>query len=191
MTEAFSSGTLAGAGTFRCETCGFALTLQALDPLPSCAECDGDRFRRGLLSEPVERPARGHDPTLPGWALHERAALHDVPGDYLVYAGETGSRVVPLGAGWTRVGRSLAADLRFDDPTVSRRHALFHCERGATARVLDDRSLNGVFRNGERVDMARLEDGDEITIGRFTLFFLHVDAPTGSGARAAGASAAR
>ena len=25
---------------------------------------------------------------------------------------------------WTRVGRSLAADIRFDDPTVSRRHAL-------------------------------------------------------------------
>ena len=25
---------------------------------------------------------------------------------------------------WTRIGRSLAADLRFDDPTVSRRHAL-------------------------------------------------------------------
>jgi pSer/pThr/pTyr-binding forkhead associated (FHA) protein len=61
--------------------------------------------------------------------------------------------------------------VRFDDPTVSRRHALLY--RGADgARILDDRSLNGVFRNGDRVELAELEDGDEISIGRFRLFFV-------------------
>ena len=39
-------------------------------------------------------------------------------------------------------------------------------------RVLDDRSLNGVFVNGERVDMRTLADGDEVTIGRFRLYFM-------------------
>ena len=40
--------------------------------------------------------------------------------------------------------------------------------------MLDDRSLNGVFRNGEKVDLAELEDGDEIAVGRFRLYFLTV-----------------
>jgi hypothetical protein len=29
-----------------------------------------------------------------------------------------------------------------------------------------------VFRNGERIELAELEDGDEISIGRFTLYFV-------------------
>jgi pSer/pThr/pTyr-binding forkhead associated (FHA) protein len=78
---------------------------------------------------------------------------------------------VPLQDGWTRVGRSLSAHVRFDDPTVSRRHALIYRDASG-ARVLDDRSLNGVFRNGDRVELAELDDGDEIAIGRFRLFFV-------------------
>ena len=61
--------------------------------------------------------------------------------------------------------------MRFDDPTVSRRHALLYSDDDG-ARILDDRSLNGVFRNGDRVELAELEDGDEISIGRFSLFFV-------------------
>ena len=75
------------------------------------------------------------------------------------------------------MGRSLSADLRFDDPTVSRRHSLVYRDPEGGARILDDRSLNGVFVNGERVDLAELNDGDEIAIGRFTLFFLHASDP--------------
>ena len=41
-------------------------------------------------------------------------------------------------------------------------------------RVLDDRSLNGVFLNGERVDWHELDDGDQIDIGAFNLFFMQV-----------------
>jgi len=61
--------------------------------------------------------------------------------------------------------------VRFDDPTVSRRHALLYRDN-AGARILDDRSLNGVFKNGERVELAELGDGDELAIGRYRLFFL-------------------
>jgi pSer/pThr/pTyr-binding forkhead associated (FHA) protein len=38
--------------------------------------------------------------------------------------------------------------------------------------VLDDRSLNGVYVSGERVEWSALTDGDEITIGRHAIFFL-------------------
>ncbi len=60
-------------------------------------------------------------------------------------------RTVALTREWTRIGRSLAADVRFDDPTVSRRHALI-VRHPDGVRLLDDRSLNGVFVNGARVD---------------------------------------
>ncbi len=69
------------------------------------------------------------------------------------------------------MGRSLAADVRFDDPTVSRRHALI-VRQPDGVRVLDDRSLNGVFVNGERVEWRELQDGDEIVVGRYRLAFL-------------------
>ena len=86
---------------------------------------------------------------------------------------------------WTRIGRSLAADIRFDDPTVSRRHALI-VRQPDGLRVLDDRSLNGVFVNGERVEWSTLADGDEIVIGRHHLHF--VDVPVVSGMRYSHAS---
>jgi len=90
---------------------------------------------------------------------------------------------VPLQDGWTRIGRSLSAHVRFDDPTVSRRHALLYRD-SAGARILDDRSLNGVFLGGERVELAELGDGDEIAIGRFRLFFVSVAGESASSAPA-------
>ena len=80
----------------------------------------------------------------------------DEPGQYLVYRDGDRTQVVPLAREWTRIGRSLAADVRFDDPTVSRRHALI-VRQADGVRVLDDRSLNGVFVNGERVEWRVLQ----------------------------------
>ena len=51
-------------------------------------------------------------------------------------------------------------------------------------RVLDDRSLNGVFVNGERVEWSTLADGDEVVIGRHHLHFIDVPAITGMRPRA-------
>ena len=74
---------------------------------------------------------------------------------------------------WTRIGRSLTADVRFDDQTVSRRHALIVRQPNGV-HVHDDRSLNGVFVNGSRVEGKPLEDGDEIVIGRYRLTFFNI-----------------
>ena len=48
--------------------------------------------------------------------------------------------------------------------------------RADGVRVLDDRSLNGVFVNGERVEWRVLSDGDEIVVGRYRLHFLEAAA---------------
>src|SRR3954468_16521464 len=106
----------------------------------------------------------------PGWVEDPRAGLGE-PGKFLAY--EDGGRhvVVAISREWTRIGRSLAADLRFDDATVSRRHALLASEE-AGVRVLDDRLLTGIEVNGRRVEWSPLADGDAISIGRHVLYFL-------------------
>jgi pSer/pThr/pTyr-binding forkhead associated (FHA) protein len=47
-------------------------------------------------------------------------------------------------------------------------------DEGRPPRILDDRSLNGVLVNGRKIDLTELSDGDELTIGRYRLFLLHV-----------------
>jgi pSer/pThr/pTyr-binding forkhead associated (FHA) protein len=108
----------------------------------------------------------------PRWLERARKQLPG-PGHYLVCAdrGEK-IRVFAVKNGWTRIGRSVTADIRLDDPSVSRRHALIVNETGRKARVLDDRSLNGIVLNGELVEWGRLSDGDELMIGRYRLYAL-------------------
>lgn len=106
------------------------------------------------------------------WLRAARAMLPR-PGHYLAWREDEGEiRIFPVKPGWTRIGRSAAADIRLDDPSVSRRHALIVSELPYTLRVLDDRSLNSVFLNGEAIEWARLSDGDELAIGRYRLFAL-------------------
>jgi len=165
------AGTLAGGGCFRCSTCGYAVALQELDEVPGCPHCGGRDFRRAsMFGEMSTAEPSGPRSDSPDWLDDARDALVTA-GDYVAYEDDERVRVVALQEGWTRVGRSLSAHVRFDDPTVSRRHALIH-STGDGARILDDRSLNGVFVNGARVDMRALDDGDEIAVGRFRLHFI-------------------
>jgi predicted nucleic acid-binding Zn-ribbon protein len=108
------------------------------------------------------------------WLQDVRAQISE-PGDYLAYEADHKLKLVALTREWTRIGRSLAADVRFDDPTVSRRHALV-VRQPDGVRMLDDRSLNGVFVNGARIEWKVLRDGDEILVGRYRLRFLSVPA---------------
>ncbi|MBE2318450.1 FHA domain-containing protein [Solirubrobacter sp. CPCC 204708] len=106
----------------------------------------------------------------PTWLQEARSGLSG-PGRYVAYEQDGEVKVVPVSREWTRIGRSLAADIRFDDATVSRRHALIAVEEHGV-RVLDDRSLNGIQVNGRRVEWSPLADGDEILIGRHTVYFM-------------------
>jgi pSer/pThr/pTyr-binding forkhead associated (FHA) protein len=84
-----------------------------------------------------------------------------------------------LRAGWTRIGRSPDADIRLDDPSVSRRHALIVRTPDDELQIIDDRSLNGVVVNGKAVHWCPLNHGDELLIGRFRLQVLHLHSPAG------------
>jgi predicted nucleic acid-binding Zn-ribbon protein len=182
-------GAFVGAGSFCCRTCGYVLTLSGEDTLSDCPGCGGSDFVRASLfsAEPAtEAASSGEEQTARhGGVLSEPAPLDldatlsearkriGQPGEYLCFAEGAETRTVPLSREWTRIGRSLAADVRFDDPTVSRRHALI-VRQPDGVRVLDDRSLNGVFVNGERIDGRLLKDGDEIIVGRYRLSYLVV-----------------
>jgi len=170
--EALTSGTLAGTGSFRCEGCGYVLTMAAADRLPACPGCGAESYvRASLFGSRFRRDgAAGESPETRAQLMAEARAKIDHLGQYLVFEEGGHTRVVELRGDWTRIGRSLAADVRLDDPTISRRHALI--VRGPDGvRLLDDRSLNGVFVNEERVEWRTLRDGDEIVVGRYRLHF--------------------
>lgn len=81
----------------------------------------------------------------------------------------TGARYL-LDTDVTTVGRHPEADIFFDDVTVSRRHAEI-TRSGAAFELVDQRSLNGTYVNGERVDRAALTNGSEVRVGKFRLNF--------------------
>jgi hypothetical protein len=158
-------------GSLTCVECGYSLALAPVDAIPRCPACGGSGFKRASLFDQPTMDAAVVEPaaTEPDWLEDLRASAElETPCVAFRDAGETVS--LPLAEGWTRIGRSGSADLRLDDATVSRRHALIvHTETGEL-RALDDRSLNGLFVNGERVDWVSLADGDELEIGRYRLY---------------------
>lgn len=148
------------------------------DPLPECPRCGESEFQRDSIFESMQDHGQTAELALPSmasapdWLALARAMLPG-GGRYVAWCEEDGEiQVLAIEQGWTRIGRSEAADIRLDDPSVSRRHALIVSELPDSLRVLDDRSLNGVFLNGEIVEWARVEDGDELAIGRYRLFAL-------------------
>jgi hypothetical protein len=70
------------------------------------------------------------------------------------------------------VGRGTEADLRINDPGVSRRHIEFTVDEsgdGVTIAVHDLGSTNGMLVDGHRMASAPLKDGSEVRVGRTTL----------------------
>jgi hypothetical protein len=68
------------------------------------------------------------------------------------------------------LGRSRECDIRISDGNVSRRHAEL-VQEGATYWLVDLGSTNGTELNGERVDRAKLSDGDRILLGDTNVVF--------------------
>ena len=93
------------------------------------------------------------------------------PGRYISVEGPDQVLLIPLGTEVLHVGRGLSVDLQLDDDSVSRRHAII-TPRGSGVEILDDRSLNGTFVNGRRIEHVALRDDDVITIGRFALRYI-------------------
>ena len=75
-----------------------------------------------------------------------------------------------LDAEVTRAGRHPDSDIFLDDITVSRRHAEI-VRQADGFHVIDVGSLNGTYVNRDRVEEAKLGNGDELQIGKFKLVF--------------------
>jgi pSer/pThr/pTyr-binding forkhead associated (FHA) protein len=71
------------------------------------------------------------------------------------------------------VGRGTEADLRINDPGVSRRHVEFTVNEsaggGVGVSVQDLGSTNGMLVDGHRISSTGLHDGSEVKIGRTTM----------------------
>jgi FHA domain len=68
------------------------------------------------------------------------------------------------------IGRRPDADVFLDDVTVSRDHALL-VRRGDGWFLDDCGSLNGTYVNRARIESRRLEEGDEVQIGKYKLTY--------------------
>ena len=148
-----------------CPECGF----QNPEAANYCAKC-------GAL---LVRDEAGSDTTMsytPEEAEDEGAAIVDeikTEGPALVVrsgGGRAGEHFL-LENDSTTVGRSPDCDVFLDDVTVSRQHAVL-VEKDGGFFIEDQGSLNGTFLNRRRIESGRLENGDELQIGKYRLSFL-------------------
>jgi DNA-binding winged helix-turn-helix (wHTH) protein len=87
-----------------------------------------------------------------------------------------GNRSIAVGPNESVLGRSLDADIRFDVPGVSRRHARI-VVNGEHVALEDLGSQNGTYLRGERISgRATLVDGDEVRLGPVSIVFRRVSA---------------
>jgi hypothetical protein len=111
------------------------------------------RVRSSAVAGPTEKPTAPPAPRTPGRP-------------WLAF----GDTMYPLDGAVTRIGRGAEADVRLEDPGVSRNHAEVRVD-GEAATVVDAGSTNGVVVDGKRVQQAALEDGTSILLGNTTLVF--------------------
>ena len=152
-----------------CPECGFVNA----DGANYCQKCGS------FLGAREERA--GGEPSTATYRIDETGEL--VPVDVEQVVAHEGAAVV-IRAGGGRVGESFAldhdrmtigrrpdSDVFLDDVTVSRDHALL-VKRGEDYYLDDLGSLNGTYVNRHRIESHRLEDGDELQVGKYKLTYL-------------------
>jgi hypothetical protein len=140
-------------GSNFCSSCGASLNLAEVE----------DTTMSHVVTPAEEREA-DDDLTVSPDELAGNAAL------LVVRRGPNEGSKYMLDAEVTRAGRHPDSDIFLDDITVSRRHAEI-IRRADGFHVLDVGSLNGTYVNRDRVEEAKLSNGDELQIGKFKLVF--------------------
>ncbi|MGN6251347.1 MAG: FhaA domain-containing protein [Marmoricola sp.] len=147
-----------------------SIELEESEDLPT------GRFRVRSQSLSSVRHGRGENarPVAPTSTEVRRAAA------VLVVNGEQ----LPLTPPGIVVGRGNDADLRIEDPGVSRRHAeirVVETASGPRVSVADLGSTNGLVVDGRRVSQATLSDGSTVRIGNTTMTLRQTDPRAGGG----------
>jgi hypothetical protein len=151
-----------------------------------CPECgftnaDGANYCQKCGSFLGERSGTAQESSTATYRIDETGELVPVELDEVVaHQGAAlviragGGRVgesFPLDGERLSIGRRPDSDVFLDDITVSRDHALL--VRRPDGFHLDDLgSLNGTYVNRRRIDSQRLDDGDELQVGKYKLTFL-------------------
>ena len=150
-----------------CPECGFVNAEGA----NYCQRCGA------FLGEPSES---GPGDTTEVYQLDESGELRAVDLDDVTHEGAT--LVIRAGGGRAgeafnitgermTIGRSPEAEVFLDDVTVSRNHALLVRRRDGL--YIDDLgSLNGTYVNRHRIESHRLQNGDELQVGKYKLTYL-------------------
>jgi hypothetical protein len=146
-----------------CQECGF----QNPEAANYCARCGALLVKEDGGTEATQTFVPEDGDESPGEAL----VFLGVKGPALVVrsgGGRTGE-MFPLD-GETTIGRSPDCGIFLDYVTVSRKHAVL-VERDNGFFIEDQGSLNGTFVNRKRVESAKLDDGDELQVGKYRLTF--------------------
>jgi hypothetical protein len=165
-------GFVNGEGANYCQRCG---SLLARDESPGGGATGG----AGVSSGGGPGAGAGGDPITATYRIDETGEL--VPMEIGQVTAHGPALVIRAGGG--RVGESFAVDgermsigrrpdseVFLDDITVSRDHALL-IRRGEHWYLDDCGSLNGTYVNRSRIDSHRLEEGDEVQVGKYKLTF--------------------
>ena len=148
-----------------CPECGF----QNPETANYCSRCGALLVRDEIGQETTMTFTPGEEGDEPVEVLEDIG----IKGPALVVrsgGGRTGETFHPEGE-QTTIGRSPDNGIFLDDVTVSRKHATL-VQRDGEFYIEDGGSLNGTFVNRKRVESAKLEDGDELQIGKYRLTFL-------------------
>jgi DNA-binding winged helix-turn-helix (wHTH) protein len=137
---------------------------------------------RDVLNDDAERPQFIRTVRRFGYGFCAPVTRHDAPprpsqtaGGWVIW----GNRSIAIGQTESVLGRSIDADIRFDVPGVSRRHARIVLD-GDQVALEDLGSQNGTYVRGERITgRATLADGDEVRLGPVSIVFRQVS-PDGS-----------
>ncbi|ACY18106.1 FHA domain containing protein [Haliangium ochraceum DSM 14365] len=125
-----------------------------------------------------------------------------VPITFRIYKGDTFVREETLTQPVIKVGKLSSSHLRLDDDAVSRMHAVIEVSGPGDVSIIDLGSTKGTHVNGQKINKAKLQSGDQISVGNTRLEIAiagasdeEEDAPTrvhdvnGMNARAAAAPA--
>ena len=147
-----------------CSECGF----QNQEAANYCSRCGALLDKGEVGGETTETFAAAED--APDAAPDP---LEGLEGPALVVrsgGGRAGESFQPT-AERTRIGRSPDCEIFLDDVTVSRNHAVL-VERDGEFYAEDEGSLNGTFVNRRRIESVKLENGDELQIGKYRMTFV-------------------